>query len=61
MKKSYLIIFWNFTKNLSDLYFIILIMLMMIKWSFHEIVLQKQRFSMSLKEYHDKIIKEHKE
>ncbi len=34
---------------------------MMTKQSHHEIILQKQRFSMSLKKYHDKIIKEHRE
>ena len=47
-------------KNLNDLH-IIFIMLMMMKWSHHEIILQKQRLSMSLKKYHDKIIKEHRE
>ncbi len=33
----------------------------MIKRSHHKIILQKRRFSMSLKKYHDKIIREHKE
>ncbi len=47
-------------KNLNDLH-IVFIMLMMMKRSHHEIVLQKQRFSMSLKKYHNKIIREHKE
>ncbi len=36
-------------------------MLTMTKRSHHEIVLQKRRLSMSLKKYHDKIIKEHRE
>ncbi len=31
------------------------------KRSFHEIILQKRRFSMFLKKYHDKIIREHRE
>ncbi len=30
------------------------------KWNYHKIILQKQRFLMSLKKYYDKIIKEHK-
>ncbi len=47
-------------KNLNDLH-IIFIILMMIKRSHHEIILQKQRFSISLKKYHDKIIKEYRE
>ncbi len=34
---------------------------MMTKWSHHEIILQKRRSSMSLKKYHDKIIREHRE
>ncbi len=55
---------WAFTqiltKNLNDLR-IIFIVLMMTKRSYHEVVLQKQRLSMSLKKYHDKIIKEHRE
>ncbi len=36
-------------------------MLMKTKESHHEIILQKWRLSMSLKKYHDKIIREHKE
>ncbi len=55
---------WAFTqiltKNLNDLR-IIFIVSMMTKRSHHEVVLQKQRLSMSLKKYHDKIIKEHRE
>ncbi len=55
---------WAFTqiltKNLNDLR-IIFIVSMMTKRSYHEVVLQKQRLSMSLKKYHDKIIKEHRE
>ncbi len=59
-KKSHQAFTWAFTKNLNDLR-IIFIMLMMTKWSHHEIVLQKRRSSMSLKKYHDKIIREHRE
>ena len=33
----------------------------MTKQSHHEVVLQKQRLSMSLKKYYNKIIREHKE
>ncbi len=47
-------------KNLNNLC-IIFIMLMKTKESHHEIILQKWRLSMSLKKYHDKIIREHKE
>ncbi len=47
-------------KNLNDLH-IVFIMSMMTKWNHHEIILQKRRFSMFLKKYHDKIIKEHRE
>ncbi len=47
-------------KNSNDLQ-IIFIVSMMIKWSHHEIILQKWRLSMFLKKYHDKIIREHKE
>ncbi len=36
-------------------------MLTRAKQSHHEIILQKQRLSMFLKKYHDKIIKEHRE
>ncbi len=59
-KKSHQAFTWAFMKNLNDLR-IIFIMLMMTKWSHHEIVLQKRRSSMSLKKYHDKIIREHRE
>ncbi len=47
-------------KNLNNLH-IVFIMSMMTKWNHHEIILQKRRFSMFLKKYHDKIIKEHRE
>ncbi len=59
-KKSCEVFTWTLMKNLNDLH-IIFIMSMMMKWSHYEIILQKRRFSMSLKKYHDKIIKEHKE
>ncbi len=36
-------------------------MLMKMKWSLHEIILQKRRFSIFLKKYHDKIIRKHRE
>ncbi len=45
-------------KNLNDLH-IIFIVSMKMKQSLHEIILQKRRF-MSLKKYHDKIIKKHR-
>ena len=47
-------------KNLNNLC-IIFIVSMKTKWSHHEIISQKRRLSMSLKKYHDKIIKEHRE
>ena len=47
-------------KNLNNLH-IVFIMSMITKWNHHEIILQKRRFSMFLKKYHDKIIKEHRE
>ncbi len=60
MKKSH----WAFTqaliKNLNDLH-IVFIMLMMTKWNHHKVVSQKQRFSMFLKKYYDKIIRKHRE
>jgi len=51
---------WVFMKNLNDLC-IVSIVLMMTKWTHHEIVSQKRRLSMFLKKYHDKIIREHRE
>ncbi len=59
-KKSHRAFTQALTKNSNDLR-IIFIVLMMMKRSHHEVILQKQRFSMSLKKYHDKIIKEHRE
>ena len=47
-------------KNLNDLR-IVSIVSTMTKQTHHEVVLQKQRFSMLLKKYHDKIIREHRE
>ncbi len=60
MKKSHQAFTWTLTKNLNDLC-IIFIMLMMIKWNHYEIILQKWRLSMSLKKYHNKIIRKHRE
>ncbi len=60
MKKSYWAFTQTFMKNSNDL-FIVFIISMMTKWSHHEIILQKQRLSMFLKKYHDKIIREHRE
>ncbi len=51
---------WVLTKNLNDLR-IVSIMSTMTKWIYHEIILQKRRFSMLLKKYHDKIIRKHRE
>ncbi len=59
-KKSHWAFTWTLTKNLNDLC-IIFIMSTMTKQSHHKIVSQKRRFSMYLKKYHDKIIREHKE
>ncbi len=60
MKKSLQAFIQALMKNLNNLH-IIFIMSMKMKWSLHEIVLQKRRFSMSLKKYHDKIIRKHRE
>jgi hypothetical protein len=60
-KKSYLAIIWEFTVNQNDLRFVAFIVSMKARWTHHKIDLYKQRFSMSLKKYYDKIIKEHKE
>ncbi len=59
-KRSHQAFTQTLTKNLNDLH-IVFIMSMMIKQSHHEIILQKRRLSMSLKKYHDKIIREHRE
>ncbi len=58
-KKSRLAFIWTLTKNLNDLR-IIFIVLMTMKRSYHEIILQKRRLSMLLKKYHDKIIRKHR-
>ncbi len=60
MKKNHQTFTWVLMKNLNDLC-IIFIVSMMMKWSHHKIILQKRKFSMSLKKYHDKIIREHRE
>ena len=60
MKKSHQAFTQALTKNSNDLR-IIFIVSTMTKRSHHEVVLQKRRFSMSLKKYHDKIIREHRE
>ncbi len=59
MKRNYEIFTQALMKNLNDLC-IVFIVSTMTKQSHHEVILQKRRFSMSLKKYHDKIIKEHK-
>ncbi len=59
-KKSHEAFTQTLTKNLNDLHIIFIVSTMM-KQSHHEVVLQKRRFSMSLKKYHDKIIREHRE
>ena len=60
MKKSHQTFTQALMKNLNDLR-IVFIMLMMMKWNHHEVILQKWRFSMSLKKYHNKIIRESRE
>ncbi len=60
MKRSHQTFTQVLTKNLNNLRIVFIVSTMM-KWSYHEIVLQKWRFSMSLKKYHDKIIREHRE
>ena len=59
-KKSRRVFTWALTKNSNNLC-IVFIVSTMTKWSHHEIVSQKRRLSMSLKKYHDKIIREHRE
>ncbi len=59
-KRSHQIFIQALMKNLNDLC-IVFIVSMMTKWNHHEVVLQKQRLSISLKKYHDKIIREHRE
>ncbi len=59
-KKSHSTFIWIFIENLNDLC-IIFIMSTKMKQSLHEIVLQKRRLSMSLKKYHDTIIRKHRE
>ncbi len=59
-KKSHQAFTWTLMKNLNDLR-IVFIVSTMTKQSHHEVILQKRRLSMSLKKYHDKIIREHKE
>jgi len=59
-KKSHQVFTQALTKNSNDLR-IVFIVSTMTKRSHHEIVSQKRRSSMSLKKYHDKIIREHRE
>ena len=59
-KRSHQTFTWILIKNSNDLHIIFIVSTMM-KQSHHEVILQKRRSSMSLKKYHDKIIKEHKE
>ncbi len=61
MKRSHSTFIQAFTENLNDLRIVVFIMSMMMKRSHYKIVLQKQRSSMLLKKYHDKIIREHRE
>ncbi len=60
-KKSHSAFIQAFIKNSIDLRIVIFIVSTKMKRSHHKIVLQKRRFSMLLKKYHDKIIKEYKE
>ena len=59
-KKNHSAFIWAFTqalmKNLNDLCIVSIVSTTM-KRTYHEIILQKQRLSMFLKKYHDKIIK----
>ncbi len=59
-KRNHWAFTWALTKNLNDLRIVFIMSTMTIR-SHHKIVLQKRRLSMSLKKYHDKIIKEHRE
>ena len=59
-KRSHRVFTRALTKNSNDLC-IVFIVSTMTKRSHHEIILQKRRSSMSLKKYHDKIIREHRE
>jgi len=47
-------------ENFNNLH-IIFIVLMRTKQSYYEIISQKQRLSMLLKKYHEKIIRKHRE
>jgi hypothetical protein len=60
-KRNHLTITWEFIVNQNDLRFIAFIISMKTRWIYHEIDLYKQRLSMSLKKYYDKIIRKHKE
>ncbi len=60
MKRSHWAFTQAFTKNLNNLC-IVSIMSTTMKWNHHEVILQKRRFSMLLKKYHDKIIRKHRE
>jgi len=60
MKKSREAFTQALTKNSNNLRIVFIVSTMM-KRNHHEVVSQKRRFSMSLKKYHDKIIKEHRE
>ncbi len=59
-KKSHQAFIRALMKNSNNLR-IVFIVSTMTKWNHHEVVLQKRRLSMSLKKYHNKIIREHRE
>ena len=59
-KKSHQAFTQVLMKNLNDLCIIFIVSTKM-KWSHHEIISQKRKLSMSLKKYHDKIIRKHRE
>ncbi len=61
MNESRLTFIRAFIENLNDLRIVVFIVSTTTKQSHLEIILQKRRFSMLLKKYHDKIIKKHRE
>jgi len=60
-KKSHSTFIQAFIENSIDLHIVIFIVSTKMKQSHHKIILQKRKFSMLLKKYHDKIIKEYRE
>jgi hypothetical protein len=61
MMKSRLVTIQEFTVNLNNLCFVAFIVSTKTRWIHHEVDSYKRRFSMSLKKYHDKIIRKHRE